>query len=137
MQINLSKHEGNVPVTIMHLSGELAAASYAEVISKAQETYDEGTRDLLIDLTEVPYVSSAGLMSLHTIALIMSGQAVQPKEGGRPTFRSVNSKNESVVRQHLKLFNPQGAVQQVLEMVGLAQFLDIHTDLDTAVQSFK
>lgn len=136
MQINFSKQEGKVPVTIMHLTGELAAASYTEVIIKAQEAYDEGTRNLLIDLTNVPYVSSAGLMSLHTIALIMAGQAIQPKEGGRPTFRSVNSKNESVVRQHLKLLNPQGAVQQVLEMVGLAQFLDIHTNLDTAIKSF-
>lgn len=136
MQINFSKREGKVSVTVMHLSGELAAASYADVIIKVQEAYDEGARDLLIDLSNVSYVSSAGLMSLHTVALIMAGQAVQPKEGGRPTFRSVNSKNESVVRQHLKLFNPQGAVQQVLEMVGLAQFLDIHTDLEAAIKSF-
>jgi len=136
MQISFSKREGRVPVTLMHLSGDLDASSYTDVIGRAQEAYDEGARDLLIDLTQVPYISSAGLMSLHTIALILSGLSVQSKESGRPAFRSINSKNESVVRQHLKLFNAQPAVGQVLEVVGLSQFLDIHTDLETAIQSF-
>ena len=36
MQINFSKQESRVPVTVMHLIGELDASNYAEVISKAQ-----------------------------------------------------------------------------------------------------
>ena len=66
MQIRITKQEWRVSVTIMHLSGNLDASNYIEVIEKAQELYAGGTRDVLIDLSGVPYVSSAGLMSLHT-----------------------------------------------------------------------
>ena len=136
MQINFSKQEGRVPVTIMQLTGNLDSSNYTEVIAKAQNIYEEGARNLLIDLSKVPYVSSAGLMSLHTVALIFVGQSMNSKESGRPVSRSINAQNEKTVRQHVKLLSPQPAVEQVLDVVGLKQFLDIYTDLETAIQSF-
>ncbi|CAG1008226.1 hypothetical protein ANAEL_03638 [Anaerolineales bacterium] len=135
MQIAFSKHEGHVPVSVMKLTGNLDASNYASVIAKAQEAYDEGTRHLLIDLSGVPYVSSAGLMSLHTVALFFGGYSMK-NGSGRPAFRSVNAQNEKVVRQHVKLLSPQPAVEEVLDTVGLKHFLDIYTDLEAAVQSF-
>ncbi|MBE0672685.1 MAG: STAS domain-containing protein [Anaerolineales bacterium] len=136
MQISFSKQQGNVPVTVMQLMGDIDASTYTDVINKAQEAYDEGARDLLIDLGKVPYVSSAGLMSLHTIVRIFSGQSVQPKDGGRPSFRAINREQDEPMRAHVKLLNPQPAVEQVLDMVGLKLFFDIHTDLETALKSF-
>jgi anti-anti-sigma regulatory factor len=136
MQINFSKQEGRVPVTIMQLAGNLDSSNYTDVIAKAQNIYEEGARDLLIDLSKVPYVSSAGLMSLHTVALIFVGQSMNSKESGRPVSRSINAQNEKTVREHVKLLSPQPAVEQVLDVVGLKQFLDIYTDLETAIQSF-
>lgn len=136
MQISLIKKEGRVPVTIMQLTGKLDASNYTDVINKAQESYADGVRDVLIDLGQVTYVSSAGLMSLHTTVLIFAGQSQQSKETGRPIFRSINPKRDSAGLQHVKLLNPQPAVEQVLDVVGLKQFFDIHTDLETALQSF-
>jgi anti-anti-sigma regulatory factor len=135
MQITFSKHEGHVPVSVMKLTGNLDASNYATVIAKAQDAYDEGVRNLLIDLSGVPYVSSAGLMSLHTVALVFGGYSMK-NGSGRPAFRSVNAQNEKVVSQHVKLLSPQPAVEEVLDVVGLKHFLDIYTDLDIAVQSF-
>jgi anti-anti-sigma factor len=136
MQISFSKQQGNVPVVVMTLTGNIDASSYTDVIQKAQEAFDEGARNLLIDLGAVPYVSSAGLMSLHTVVKIFAGQSVQPKDGGRPSFRAINKDQDDAVRAHVKLLNPQPAVEQVLEMVGLKLFFDIHTNLETAVNSF-
>jgi anti-anti-sigma regulatory factor len=136
MQISFSKQQGRVPVTVMQLTGDLDTSNYTEIINKAQENYDKGVRDLLIDLSKVPYVSSAGLMSLHTVVLIFAGQLIQSKETGRPAFRSINPQRDSAGLQHVKLLNPQPAVEQVLDVVGLKQFFDIHNDLETAVQSF-
>jgi anti-anti-sigma regulatory factor len=136
MQIDFSKQESRVSVTIMQLTGNLDASNYAEVIAKAQAVYDEGARNLLVDLSKVPYVSSAGLMSLHTVALIFVGHSMNSKESGRPVSRSINAQNEKTVRQHVKLLSPQPAVEQVLDVTGLKQFLDIYTDLETAIQSF-
>ena len=133
MQISFSKQAN---VTIMHLLGDVDSSNYTEVIIKAQEAYDDGTRNLLLDLTKVPYVSSAGLMALHTLARIYSGQSIRGKDGGRPTFRAINPKEDATAREHVKLLGPQAAVEQVLDVIGLKQFFEIFTDLDTAVKSF-
>jgi anti-anti-sigma factor len=136
MQISFSKQEGRVPVTIMQLDGNVDASNYTDVIAKAQESYAEGVRDLLIDLSKVPYMSSAGLMSLHAVVLIFAGKSVQSKETNRPSFRSINPQRDSEGLQHVKLLSPQIAVEQVLDVVGLKQFFSIHNNLEKAVQSF-
>ena len=136
MQITFSKQEGNASVTVMHLTGNLDASNYTEVIDKAQEAHQEGARNLLIDLSKVPYVSSAGLMSLHTVVLIFGGQSIQSKVTGRPAFRPINIARDGEVRKHVKLFNPQPTVEQVLDVVGLKEFFEVHTDFETAIKSF-
>ncbi len=137
MQISFSTQQGNVPVTVMQLTGNIDASTYTDVINKAQEAFDGGSRNLLIDLSKVPYISSAGLMSLHMVVKIFAGHSAQPKDGGRPSFRAINKDQDGPVREHVKLLSPQPEVEQVLEMVGLKLFFDIHIDLETAVNSFK
>ena len=136
MQIAFSKHEGSTPVTVMHLTGNLDSSNYTAMIDKAQEAYEEGARNLLIDLGNVPYVSSAGLMSLHTVVLIFGGQSVQSKVTGRPSFRPINLARDGEARKHVKLLSPQSTVDQALDVVGLKEFFEIYTDLDTALRSF-
>ena len=133
MQISFSKYED---ITVVHLVGDVDSFNYTDVIAKAQELFDDGVRNLLLDLTQVPYVSSAGLMALHTVARIYSGHSLQGKDGGRPIFRAINLKEDASAREHVKLLNPQPAVDQVLDVVGLKQFFEIFADLDTAVGSF-
>jgi anti-anti-sigma regulatory factor len=133
MQISFSKYED---ITVVHLVGDVDSSNYTDVIAKAQELFDDGVRNLLLDLTQVPYVSSAGLMALHTVARIYSGHSLQGKDGGRPIFRAINLKEDASAREHVKLLNPQPAVDQVLDVVGLKQFFEIFADLDAAVSSF-
>jgi anti-anti-sigma factor len=66
MQINISTQQGRVPITILQLNGDLDASNYTEPIQKAQELFAGGVRDLVIDLSNVPHISSAGLMAIHT-----------------------------------------------------------------------
>lgn len=134
MQISFSRQEN---VTILHLMGDVDSSNYTEVIIKAQELYDDGTRNLLLNLAKVPYVSSAGLMAFHTIARVFAGHSIQGGESGRPTFRSINPKDDASAREHVKLLSPQVAVEQVLDVIGLKQFFEIYTDLDTALKSFN
>jgi anti-anti-sigma regulatory factor len=136
MQISVSKQAGRVSVTVLHLAGDLDASNYTEVIKKAQELYDGGARDLLIDLGKVPYMSSAGLMALHTVSLIFSGQAMQAGDSGRPKFRALDLTKDQAAREHVKLLSPQPAVDQVLDTVGLKQFFQVFADLDSAVKAF-
>ena len=133
MQIDVSKQGA---VTILQIFGDVDSSNYTSLITKAQEVYDEGARNLLIDLSKVPYVSSAGLMAFHTVARIFTGQVVMGKDGGRPSFRAINPKEDASARERVKLLSPQPAVEQVLEMVGLSAFFHIFTELEAALASF-
>lgn len=134
MQISFSNHGS---VTVMHLMGDVDSSNYTDIIVRAQEVYNDGGRNLLLDLEKVPYVSSAGLMAFHTIARIFAGHSIKGGENGRPTFRSINPKEDAQARDRFKLLNPQPAVVQVLDVIGLKQFFEIHKDLDAGVQSFS
>ena len=134
MQISLTNHAG---VTVMQIMGDVDSSTYTTVIDRAQQAYDDGARNLLLDMTKVPYVSSAGLMALHTVVRIFTGQSVNIKDGGRPTFRAINPQQDASARNHVKLLNPQPAVSQVLDVVGLTQFLEVFTDQDAALRSFE
>ena len=134
MQISFSRQEN---VTILHLMGDVDSSNYTEVIIKAQELYDDGTRNLLLNLAKVPYVSSAGLMAFHTIARVFAGHSIQGGESGRPTFRSINPKDDASAREHVKLLSPQVAVEQVFDVFNVTPFSEIYTDLDTALKSFN
>lgn len=136
MQINVSTQQSRVPVAVLQLNGAMDASNYTEAIQKAQELYDGGARDLIVDLSNVPYISSAGLMAIHTMALVFNGMQTTNTQSGRPSFRAVDPKRDQSVRDHVKLLNPQPQVDQVLDIVGLKLFFQIFNDLDSAVKSF-
>jgi hypothetical protein len=58
MNISTSQAQGNVPVTIIKLDGQLDGQNYQELITKAQELYSAGARDFLLDLSDLTYISS-------------------------------------------------------------------------------
>jgi anti-anti-sigma factor len=136
MNVIVSYEHGQVPITILHVQGDVDGESYKSLIAKAQELHRAGTRDLLLDLTEAPFISSAGLVALHTITKLMKNQPLpDPKEGWQ-AFRTVERERADGVQAHIKLLNPQPKVENVLETVGFKQFFEIYTDLELAVASF-
>lgn len=136
MNITVSQAQGKVPVTVIKLDGELDGQNYQDLINKAREVYEGGARNFLIDLSDLTYVSSAGLVALHTVALLARGEALPDTEAGWSAIRSVGSAGSSGLQEHVKLANPRSEVKSVLDMVGFSSAFQIYTDLDEAVQSF-
>ena len=136
MNISVSRESGAVPVTVLRLEGELDGQNYQDLISKAKEVYSAGARDLLLDLSDLTYVSSAGLVALHSVALLVRGEQLPDTESGWATFRAMGRSSDSGVQKHIKLLNPRAEVKSVLEMVGFDRVFEVHTDLDQAVKSF-
>ena len=130
MEITFTIHPAEHPIAIMKLKGEISAASYMEVVNKAQELFGNPARNLIIDLSEVSSVSSAGLVGLHKIALVYSG-VTQHAEEVRPDFT-----HSGDARKFVKLLNPQPAVDDALKNAGLKLFFKVYTDLEKALQSF-
>lgn len=136
MEITVLQAQGGVPVTVLQTHGDLDAASYEDLIAKALEVYDAGARDILLDLSDTPYMSSSGLVALQTVAAMLRGEEMPDPEAGWGAFRAIHRDRESGLQQHFKLLNPQPRVDHVLELVGFKRFLEIHTDLEVAVASF-
>lgn len=137
MNISVSQHQGRVPVTVMRLEGQMDGQNFHELIAKARELYEGGSRDMLLDLGDLTYVSSAGLVALHTVALLLRGETPPDPEQGWAAIKSMDRSRSTGLQEHVKLLNPRPEVASVLTMVGFSAFFETFTDLDTAVQSFK
>ena len=131
MEINVSLQQASEPVAIMRLKGDIDASNFLEVVDKAQEIYKKPARNLIIDLSEVPYISSAGLVAIHKIALLYSGVRQEVEENSRPDFT-----HSGQARKHVKLLSPQPVVAHILEITGLKNFFKIFDDLESAIKSF-
>lgn len=136
MNISVSKAQGKVQVYVIKLDGELDGQNYQDLIAKAREIHEDGARNFLIDLSDLTYVSSAGLVALHTVALLARGEALPDTEAGWSAIRSVGRASSSGVQKNVKLFNPRDEVKSVLDMVGFSSAFEILTDFDEAVNSF-
>ena len=135
MEINVSKEQGKVPVSVIHIKGDLDASSYLELIKAAQQLYDAGAQDLLLDLTNLSFISSAGLASLHIVTKMFRGEK-NSSDDGWSTFKDIDRNRDSGMQGHVKLLNPSPDVDNVLDTVGFKQFFETYSDLNEAVQSF-
>ena len=136
MNISVSQAQGNVPIAVIKLDGQLDGQNYQELISKAQELYGAGARDFLLDLSGLNYISSAGLVALHSVALLARGEELPDTEGGWAAYRSMGRSREAGVQKHVKLLNPSSEVMGVLDMVGFSNVFEVFTNQDDAVNSF-
>ena len=136
MNISVSQAQGKVPVTVIKLDGQLDGQNFQDLIGKAREVYEGGARDFLVDLSGLTFISSAGLVALHTIALLARGEALPDTEEGWSAIRSVGRTGSGGLQKHVKLFNPREEIKSVLDMVGFSQAFEIHTNFETAVNSF-
>lgn len=136
MEISVSSAQGKVPVSVVAVAGRLDGQNYQELIGKAKELYGAGTRNVLLDLGGLTYISSAGIVALHTIALMLRGESVPDPEQGWNAVKSADRTRESGVQRHLKLLNPQPEITSVLDMVGFTAFFQIFTDRDQAIAAF-
>jgi anti-anti-sigma factor len=136
MEIIVSEEKGKAPVGVLFVKGDLDASSYLRLVEAAQSVYSAGLRDLVLDLSEVTFISSAGLASLHIITKMFRGEKADTEDGWG-TYKAIERERESGMQKNVKLLKPSTEVEQVLETVGFKQFFEIYTDLNEAVQSFE
>jgi anti-anti-sigma factor len=132
MDIDVTFHQGNEPIAIMRLNGDINASNFVQVSDKAQELFMNPARNLIIDLSDVTSISSTGLAAIHKIALLYSGVPQEVQQNMNPDFT-----HHSDARKHVKLLNPQPEVEKTIEGAGLKLFFKIYKDLDSAIASFN
>lgn len=130
MEISSWHETGEVPVTILKLKGDLTAEE--QLVSKARTVFQEGARDVVLDLSDVPYISSAGLRAIHVIYMLL--RSADPEDEATATRGIARGTYKS---PHLKLVNPSKNGLKALTTSGYDIFLDIHGSIPEAVASFK
>lgn len=129
--------EGRVPITVLALDGELDASNFEDLEATVQGLYDGGARHLLLDLADLRFMASSGLVALHSIVRIMHGEAADDAESGWDALHQVGLDAASGSTQaEVQLCAPQPGVQRVLDRTGLAGMFRIHPDRATAIAAF-
>jgi len=132
MDVTIAQEQGRVPVTIVRVDGNTDSASADEFEKKVMEVVDAGARHLVLDLSKVPYMSSAGLRVLqHVFDKLRS---LSSDESDKEMYRQINE--GSFASPNLKLINPTKEVMEVLKMSGFDMLISVEKDLKTAVASF-
>ena len=135
MQITTYQTQGRVPVTVLQPHGDLDAHTYQELVAAAKVAWNGGSRDMVLDLGDVHYLSSSGLVAIHTIARLLHGRELPDPEAGWSAIHAIEHETGEA-HPHLKLLSPQPPVDKVLTLTGFGKMFDIHSDLEAAVAAF-
>jgi anti-anti-sigma factor len=134
MEIKVSTEKGRVSVTVIHIDGNIDAATQGAFLAKAQELIQGGSRHILLDLSHTPYISSAGLRAMNEIfndLRSLNPDANLSEEDVKKGLASGTYKSP-----HLKLLNPSKDIQSILKATGFDLILETFSDFNTAVASF-
>jgi anti-anti-sigma factor len=118
LKITSEQVQAGVPVTIFHVSGWLDAQSEAQFLETARLAYDEGARYILIDMSDLDTLTSAGMRALQKIY-----QMFTPKE-------------ERMKIAHLKLCNAPPQIYNILGITGFLQNIPMYESTDAALETF-
>ena len=112
--VQTSQAQGRIPVTVFHLQGRVNLGSFAELEKTAKDAFDNGMRDLVIDLSKSDSLTSIGVRALVVIYKMLS------TDQGR----------------HLKLAGPSPYLREILDVSGVTQSIEIHDTVEEAVASY-
>jgi hypothetical protein len=130
MEVTTWRETGAVPVTVLQVKGDLTAAE--PLVGRAQAAFEDGARNMAIDLSQVNFISSAGLQAIHVIYMMLRG--ADAREDQAAVSGIVSGDYKSV---HLKLVNPTRNGRKALSTAGYDMFLEIYDTISSAVGSFQ
>ena len=137
LETTIDQASARVPVTVIALSGELDASNFNELIETTRALYDAGTRHLLLDMSDLRFMASSGLVALHSVLRLMHGEAPPDPEAGWGALHSLGvDVSGGGTQTEVQLCGPQAPVERVLTRTGLTRLFIIHPDRATALAAF-
>lgn len=134
MQIKVSTENGRVPVTVLHVDGNIDSSTYEMFQSTARKLIEEGAHYILVDLSHAPFVSSAGLRALHTLFNELRLRNPDTNLSDQQVKQGISA--GTYKSPHLKLLNLSPETRTVFETSGFDMYIDTFTDMKTAIASF-
>jgi anti-anti-sigma factor len=113
--LDITQLKQTKPVTVFRLQERISLDNFAELESIAKRESENGMRNLVLDLSETPTLSSIGVRAIVVIHKLLSA------DGGNP----------------LKLAAVPPPVREVLKIAGVTQFIEIYDTVGEAVAAFQ
>ena len=118
LKISSEQVQADVPVTVFHLRGWLDAQSEEQLLAAARTAYDGGARYLLIEMSDLDTLTSAGMRAIQKV------------------YQIFTPKDDAQKAAHLKLCNAPPQIYNVLGITGFLQNIPMYESTDAALQSF-
>ncbi len=134
MDIKVFTENGRVPITVMHVDGNIDSQTYEQFQAKAKELINEGARYLLIDLTHSPFVSSAGLRALHQLFNELRARDTENPVSEADVRRGISA--GTYKSPHLKLLNLSKETKTAFQLSGFDMFIETFDKKEDAIASF-
>lgn len=112
--VQISQAQGRIPVTVFRLQDRINLGNFAELEEAAKDAYDNGTRDLVLDLSQTVSLTSIGIRAIVIIHKTLSSDGTN----------------------HVKIANPMPYIREMLDISGVTQYIEIYNTVDEAVASF-
>lgn len=132
MHIETSTENGRVPVTVMHVHGNIDSATYQAFQAQAEELISNGAQYILIDMTHAPFISSAGLRAIHNIFNQL--RAIHKDADDEALRKSMST--GAYKSPYLKVVNLSEEAKEVFELGGFDTYIEVHDDISKAVASY-
>ena len=113
--VQISQAQGRVPVTVFQLQDRVNFGNYKELEEAAKKEYENGMRDLIIDLSLAPSLTSIGIRALVIIYKMLG-------------------KDQN---KHVKLAGAAPLIREMLGVAGISEFIEMYDTVDEAVASFQ
>lgn len=114
---SIEKVQGEVPITIFHLRGWLDAQSEEEFVKWADDAYQEGVRYLLLDLSELDTLTSAGMRAIQRVYKMYTADGQENSQ--------------------LKMAAAPPQVYHSLKITGFLKSIPMYESVQSAIDSFK
>lgn len=132
LEFNTTSQNGRVPVTILRPIGEIDSSNYKIFQTTGENAILDGTRHLLLDLKDAPYISSAGLRVIHTL---FNALRDLHKDANDEELRKQMSMG-AYKSPYIKVVNLSPRVREAFELSGFDVYIEVFDDISTAVNSF-
>ena len=117
LKINVSQIEGETPIAVLNVEGNIDIKNHWELDAKAEELIRRGEQNILINLTDSDDMCCAGFRSIYrTFVGLRRGH-----DGGA----------------HLRLLKPTDRVRRMMKTMGFDVLIPTYSSMDEAIRSFS
>jgi anti-anti-sigma regulatory factor len=116
----------------MRVNGNIDSSTYQAFQTGADELIANGARYLLVDMTDSPFMSSAGLRALHNI---FNQLRSIHKDADDEALRKAISAG-AYKSPYLKVCCLSSETKEVFELGGFDIYIEVYNDLEKAISSF-